>query len=205
MGIYQKYVFPRILNHVMQDRFVTALRQKIVPVAKGHILEIGVGSGLNLPFYAHGVESVSALDPSQELLRMAERRVRETSFGLTFYEKSAEALPFEDKSFDTVLSTWTLCSIPDAAQALREVRRVLKPGGELLFIEHGQSPDKGVSQWQQRLNGVWKRCSGGCHLNRDIKNLVSGSGLEITELETGYMLRGPRLLTYNYKGSARRS
>jgi len=166
------------------------------------VLEIGIGSGLNLPFYSRNVARVIGLEPSPRLLAMA-RRVERTGNGpVEFIEGSAEAIPLQDASVDTVVTTWTLCSIPDALRALCDMRRVLRPGGRLLFVEHGRAPDPKVIWWQDRLTPVWKRLGGGCHLNRAIGTLIEGAGFQFDRLHTGYM-RGPKPMTFMYEGSAR--
>jgi ubiquinone/menaquinone biosynthesis C-methylase UbiE len=177
-------------------------RGRVVPAAEGRILEIGVGSGLNLPFYSQRAERVIGLDPSPKLLSMARQAARSSSGPVEFVEGSAEAIPLEDASVDTVVTTWTLCSIPDAPRSLREMRRVLKLGGRLLFVEHGRAPDSGVRWWQNHLNPAWKRVGGGCHLNRAIGTLIEGAGFQFERIETGYM-RGPRPMSFMYEGSAR--
>ena len=151
MSFYSDHVLPRLLNLAMRNKGLEAYRRRLVPAAEGRVLEIGIGSGLNLPFYGPGVAEVVGLDPSAPLLRMA---------GLL--EGSAEAIPLEDASFDTVLTTWTLCSVRDAGAALAEIRRVLKPAGHLLFVEHGSAPDAAVARWQDRLTPLWKPIAGGC-------------------------------------------
>jgi SAM-dependent methyltransferase len=204
MGIYSKWILPPLLHLTMSQKELRAYRQRIVPAARGRVLEVGIGSGLNLPFYGRDVTGVIGVDPSPELLRMAETKVRSTAFAVDLVNRSAEELPFEDDSVDTVVMTWTLCSIPNPQAALREVRRVLKPDGELLFIEHGLSPDPGVAAWQHRLTPFWKRIGGGCHLDRDVDGMLQSAGWELSDLTTGYMRRGPRPMTFMYEGRARR-
>jgi ubiquinone/menaquinone biosynthesis C-methylase UbiE len=160
----------------MRQRNLAAYRGRIIPAAEGHVLEIGIGSGLNLPFYSRNVTHVIGLEPSPRLLAMA-RRVERTGFGpVEFIEGSAEWIPLKDASVDTVVTTWTLCSIPDAPRALFDMRRVLRPNGRLLFVEHGRAPDPNVMWWQDRLTPVWKRLGGGCHLNRAIGTLIKSRG-----------------------------
>lgn len=204
MGIYEKHILPRLLHMAMGNKDLSRLRAELVPQARGRVLEVGLGSGLNLPFYGSGVSAVTGLDPSPELLSMAEKNAGQTPFDLELIERGAEYLPFDDKSFDTVLTTWTLCSVPGIEAALGEMRRVLKPGGELLFMEHGLSPDRRVRAWQDRLDGLWGRCAGGCHLNRGIDVLIRDAGFDLHELEEGYLVKGPRFLTYSYRGRAGR-
>lgn len=204
MGIYEKHILPRLLHLAMGNRDLARLRAELAPQAHGRVLEVGLGSGLNLPFYGSGVEAVTGLDPSPELLSMAERSAGETPFELQLVPGGAEEIPFDDNSFDTVLSTWTLCSVAGIEAALRDMRRVLKPGGEWLFMEHGLSPDPRVRGWQDRLDGLWGRCAGGCHLNRPIDTLIRDAGFDLHQLETGYLVKGPRFLTYSYRGRAGR-
>ena len=163
------------------------------------MLEIGLGSGLNLPLYGRNVRSVIGLEPSPELLRLACRYAAAVPIKLV--KGSAEALPFEDRSVDTVVTTWTLCTISDAGRALAEARRVLQPGGTLLFVEHGRAPEPGVARWQDRLDPVWRRIAGGCHLNRQIDALVREAGFRIDRLQTSH-LPGPRTHTFLYEGRA---
>lgn len=187
---------------VMRNKFSTGLRAELIPKAQGTVLEVGVGSGLNLPFYSSVVSRVHAVDPSAELLAIARRKTARLRFPVEFHRGSAENLSFEDGSMDTVVMTWTLCSIPEPALGLREIRRVLKPGGRLIFIEHGLSPDAGVRRWQARLNPVWKRIAGGCNLVRKPDDLLVSAGFELAELQLTY-LPGPKPFTFTYKGWAR--
>lgn len=166
------------------------------------MLEIGIGSGLNLPYYSTTVEQVIGLDPSPKLLAMAREAARRTSLPLELIENSAQTIPLYNRSINTVVTTWTMCSIPDVQRALSEMRRILKPEGRLLFVEHGRSPDPGVRRWQDRLTPVWRRVGGGCHLNRPIGELIEAAGFRIERIETGY-LRGPKPMTFMYEGSAR--
>lgn len=200
MGIYTRYLLPRIIDLTMKNEESARLRAAWVPQARGDVLEVGIGSGLNLAFYSSEVKRVYGVDPSAELQQMARRRL--TAHPLEFFLQSAEEpLPLADASIDTVLVTWSLCSIPNPARALDEMRRVLKPSGRLLFIEHGRSPDARVAAWQDRLTPLWKHVSGGCHLNRKTDELIAAAGFRIAELKTGY-LRGPRPMTYTYQGIA---
>ncbi len=201
MGLYANVILPRLINLVMRNKDLSKERAKIIPAATGTVLEIGVGSGLNLPFYGPGVTQLHGVDPSAALLKMARRHADRLPFPVQFLEQSAEHLPFPDESMDSVVATWVLCSIPDPATALREMKRVLKPGGRLIFTEHGRSPDASVVRWQDRLNPVWRRFSGGCNLNRKTDELIRGAGFELVELRNCY-LPGPRPMTYTYQGSA---
>jgi len=202
MGFYQDRILPFVIHMAMRQRNLAAYRNRVVPAAEGRVLEIGIGSGLNLPFYTRQADQVIGLDSSPRLLSMARQAARPSMSAVEFVEGSAEAIPLEDRSVDTVVTTWTLCSIPDAPRSVREMRRVLKPGGRLLFVEHGRAPDAGVRWWQDHLNPAWKHLGGGCHLNRAIGALIEGAGFQFERIETGYM-RGPRPLAFMYEGSAR--
>jgi ubiquinone/menaquinone biosynthesis C-methylase UbiE len=202
MGIYCERILPVLIDAAMRQKTLGPYRQRVVGSAAGRVLEVGVGSGRNLPFYLQAAEEVIALDPSPKLLSMARAASAGASVRVRFLAGSAEEIPLPSKSVDTVLTTWTLCTIPDAVRALGEMRRVLKPGGRLLFVEHGQSPDRSVRRWQDRLTPVWRRIGGGCHLNRPIGALIVGSGFHLDRLETAYM-RGPSPMTYMYEGAAR--
>jgi len=202
MGFYQDQILPLLINLSMRQKNLVAYRNRVVPAAEGRVLEIGIGSGLNRPFYSSNARQVIGLDPSLKLLAMA-RRSRRTVFRyLEFIGGSAEKIPLNSGSVDTVVTTWTLCSIPAALDALREMHRVLKPSGRLLFVEHGRAPELNVQWWQDRLTPIWKRLSGGCHLNRAIGSLIEDAGFQFERLETGYM-RGPKPMTFMYEGSAR--
>lgn len=198
---YQDQIVPLLINLAMRQRNLAAYRRRVVPAADGCVLEIGVGSGVNLPFYSQRVLEVIGLEPSPKLIAMA-RRVEEAGAPARFIEGSAEEIPLKDATIDTVVMTFTLCSIPDASRALLEIRRVLKPGGRLLFAEHGRAPEQDVARWQDRLTPVWKRLAGGCHLNRPVRSLIETAGFAFDRCETGYM-RGPRPLTFMFEGSAR--
>ena len=203
MGFYENRILPYLVHLSMRQDTFSAYRRRVVPAAHGRVLEIGVGSGLNLPFYASAVSRVIGLDPSSKLLSMA-RNVSRSAVApsIELIQGSAEAIPLEDRSVDTVVTTWTLCTIPDVRDALGEMRRVLRRDGRLVFVEHGRSPDATVSRWQDRLTPLWKRVGGGCHLNRPIRELIEDSGFRIEQIETGYM-QGPRPMTFMYEGRAR--
>lgn len=204
MGFYTKHVLPHLIALAMKQGDLTAYRRRVVSAARGRVLEVGIGSGLNLPFYGTTVKEVFGLDPSAELLAMARRQAEHTGHDLRLLEGSAEAIPVEDRSIDTAVMTWTLCSIPNAARALSEIRRVLKPAGELLFVEHGSAPNPRMAVWQDRLTPVWKRIAGGCHLNRNPPDLMRRASFKVDDLRQSYM-RGPRLLTFMSEGRARPS
>lgn len=202
MSFYQDHVLPYVIHASMRQRNLAAYRERVISRAAGRVLEIGAGSGLNFPLYGSDVERVIALEPSRKLLAMARRAAGNTTRPVELLDASAEAILLPDRSIDTVVTTWTLCTIPEVARALTEMRRVLKPGGRLLFVEHGRSPDAGVRRWQDRLTPLWKRLGGGCHLNRGIADLIEKAGFRIEHLDTGYM-RGPKPMTFMYEGSAR--
>jgi len=203
MGFYQDQIVPLLINLAMRHRKVAEYRGRVVPAAEGRVLEVGIGSGLNLPFYGAGVRQVIGLEPSPKLLAMARRAAGAQAGKVEFIKGSAESIPLDRGSVDTVVTTWTLCSIPDAARALAEMRRVLKPDGRLLFVEHGRAPEPNVVWWQDRLTPAWKCVGGGCHLNRAIADMIEGAGFAFDRLETGYMRGGPRAVAFMYEGSAR--
>src|SRR5438067_2159762 len=198
MGFYQEQIIPHIINVAMRNRELTPYRRRVVGAAEGRVLEIGVGSGLNLSLYTPAVKEVLALEPVPRLIRMAQHAASDASAKVTFIEGTAEVIPVSDKSIDSVVMTWTLCSIPAAQQSLMEMRRVLKSGGQLLFVEHGRAPEANVRKWQDRLNPAWRRFAGGCNLNRPIAALIEGAGFRIAHLMTGYM-KGLKLMTFIYK------
>ena len=203
MNLYERWVLPRLIHLTMKHQEATRHRRSLIPAARGRVLEIGIGSGLNLPFYGREVERVVGVDPSEELLALARGRLEAAPFAVELQARSAEELPFEAGSFDSAVTTWTLCSVPDAGRALAEVRRVLKPEGELLFVEHGRAEAPGVVAWQDRLNRIWGRLAGGCNLNRPIAALIREAGFRIDDLEAGHLVKGPKLVTYLYRGRAR--
>ncbi len=199
---YDRYVLPYVIDLACGIKPVQMQRAKIVPRASGRVLEIGIGTGRNLPFYDKArLGELHGLDPAEQMHRLARKRMRQTGINVRLITLSAEEIPEADASFDTLLMTFTLCSIPDPAKALKEMRRVLRPGGKLLFCEHGAAPDASVRRWQDRLTPLWKPLAGGCHLNRDIPALLVQGGFHVAEMETMY-LPGPRPLTFNYWGSA---
>lgn len=201
MGVYAKYFLPRIIDLAMRNKETARLRAALIPRARGTVLEVGIGSGLNLPFYSAEVQRVVGVDPSLELQKMASKRVA-GPIKVEFLAQSAEEfLPLDEASVDTVVMAWTLCSIPNAAKALQQMKRVLKADGSLLFVEHGRAPERKVAAWQDRLTPVWKQATGGCHLNRKVDDLIAEAGFQITQLETCY-LPGPRPMTYTYQGVA---
>ena len=202
MSFYQDRILPHLVHLSMRQRTLVPYRTRAISRAEGRVLEIGIGSGLNLPYYSARAERVIGLDPSPKLLAMTRNAAQRAAVPVELIETTAESIALYNRSIDTVVTTWTMCSIPDVQRALGEMRRVLKPGGRLVFIEHGRSPDPGVRRWQDRLTPVWRRFSGGCHLNRPISELIESAGFRIETIETGYM-RGPKPMTFMYEGSAR--
>jgi ubiquinone/menaquinone biosynthesis C-methylase UbiE len=192
-----------VLTHLtMSKKALADERARWIPLAAGVVLEIGMGSGLNMPFYSSSVRRLYALEPSEALRRMAASRAGRAGFPVEFLAASAEAIPLPGASVDAVTTTWTLCTIGDARRALQEFQRVLRPEGRVIFVEHGRSPDPQVVRWQDRLTPVWRRVAGGCHLNRPIDRMLVEGGFAIETLECGY-IRGPRFGTYLYRGIAR--
>ena len=203
MGFYEKLVLPRLLDLAMRDRLLDDYRQHAIEMARGLVLEVGVGSGLNLRFYSQAVDRVCGIDLSPKLLRLAHERTADAVVPVSLIRASAEHLPFAVAVFDTIVMTWTLCSIANPVAALTEMRRVLKPGGELLFVEHGLSTEIRIARWQHWLTPCWKRIGGGCHLDRKMDDLIRAAGFQIDAIETGYM-QGPKPWTFMYHGSAMR-
>ena len=186
MGAYSDRVLPRILNAAGGSKRLDPLRRRVCEGLAGDVVEIGFGSGLNVPFYPAAVTSVAAVEPSDVSWKLAEDRLKGTNVPILRSGLDGQLLPFADDSFDAALSTWTLCTIPDPAAALRELRRVLKPEGTLHFLEHGLAPDEQVRRWQRRLDPVQKRIAGGCHLTRPVADLLRTSGFTIKELDGFY-------------------
>jgi len=198
LGIYSRWIFPTLIDKSMRNRFVAEFRVPLIARATGRVLEVGIGSGLNLPLFSDAVEHVTGLDPSAELLRLA--AVQQASRPFALVQANAEAIPFAASTFDSVVLAWSLCSTRDAASALAEIRRVLRPDGQLLFAEHGLAADPAVGAWQRRLDPLWVRIS--CHLDLDVKQLLEHGGFDITELETGHLGEGPKIMTFMYRGRA---
>ncbi len=203
MSFYNDVLLPRLCHFAMRSRRLAPYRQRLAAGAEGRVLEIGIGSGLNLPFYPAAVREIVGLEPAPGLVAMSRRAGRISPIPLTIIEASAEGIPLDAASADTVVTSWTLCTIPEASRALGEMRRVLRPGGRLLFAEHGLAPDDNVRKWQDRLTPLWRRCSGGCHLNRPISAMIAGAGFRFERLETGYMPSAPKTMAFLYEGSAR--
>jgi ubiquinone/menaquinone biosynthesis C-methylase UbiE len=202
MGLYGDHVLPRIINAACGLKAVDPLRQRVCEGLGGNVVEIGFGSGLNVPFYPEGVTRVAAVEPADVGWKLAEKRLTASSVPVERSGLDGQSLPFEDNSYDAVLSTWTLCTIPDVATALREVRRVLRPGGKLHFVEHGLAPDENVRRWQHRLEPLQKRLFGGCHLTRQIPQLLTTAGFTITELDVFYEDDAPKFLGAESLGTA---
>src|SRR5579864_8995315 len=179
MGFYAEHVVPYLVQLAMRQGTLVPYRERVISKAAGRVLEIGVGSGLNLPLYPAAVTAVVGIEPSAKLLSMAKVQTAPATRQIELLEASAEAIPLENESVDTVVTTWTLCTIPEVQRALEEMRRVLMPTGRLLFVEHGRSPDSSVRRWQNRLNPLWKPIAGGCHLNRPIADLIESAGFRI--------------------------
>ena len=188
MGLYQKFLLPHLVNLGMSNKECARRRSQVIPKAHGRVLEVGIGSGFNLPFYDPSkVTQVCGVDPSPELLEMAGKKAEHVSFPVELLNQSAEQLPLESEAMDTVVVTWTLCSIPDVLRALGEMRRVLKPEGDVIFVEHGLAPEPKVSARQNRLNRPWRAVAGGCNINRKIDSLIPAAGFALIELETEYL------------------
>ncbi|AYF79180.1 class I SAM-dependent methyltransferase [Nocardia yunnanensis] len=192
MGIYEDRVVPRLVDLCCGTKLLNPERTRTCAGLHGRVLEIGFGSGRNVPFYPEAVKSVSAVEPADRGWQLAAERVAASSIPVERSGLDGQRLPFADDSFDSALSTWTLCTIPDVEAALAEVRRVLVPGGTFHFVEHGLAPDANIVKWQHRLNPVQKALAGGCHLNRDIPGLVEGAGFEIREIDRYYQQDGPK-------------
>jgi ubiquinone/menaquinone biosynthesis C-methylase UbiE len=187
MVLYQKFILPKLIDYAMKDKSAVARRSEVIPRAMGNVLEVGIDSGLNLPFYSSTVSHVLGVDPSPELLTMARQKIDALTFPVELVRQSAEQLPLVSGSIDTVVTTWTLSSIGDPVKALREMKRVLKSEGRLLFIEHGAAPDQKVQAWQRRINPIWRKFAGGCNLNRRIDKLITSAGFIIAKLQTTYL------------------
>jgi ubiquinone/menaquinone biosynthesis C-methylase UbiE len=201
MGWYRDQILPRAIDLALRGGEFTRLRARVTARLAGQVLEIGFGSGLNIPYYPASLERVQAIDPAAVGRKLAAKRAAACPVPIDYIGTDAQTLPADDASVDSVLSTWTLCTIPDASRALAEIRRVLRPGGALHFIEHGLAPDPAVARLQQRLTPIQHRAFGGCHLNRQIDQLVAAAGLELTRIDTYYM-KGPRALGYTFEGIA---
>ena len=206
MGLYNKYVLPKVLNCTCGSKPINYQRKKVVPLAKGLVLDVGIGSGLNIPFYdMTKIDKVIGLDPSEELNNLAIGVAEENKVDVDFMLCGAEDIPLPDNHVDTVLITYTMCTIPEVIEANKEMLRVLKPDGKLIFCEHGLAPDPKVAKWQSRIDPIWGKIAGGCHLNRNIPELITSAGFEIENLEEMYLPSTPKFAGYNYWGSAIKS
>ena len=201
MGFYEDQILPRGIDWGMSGERFSTLRQQYLKDVAGKVLEVGFGSGLNFPHYPDAVTHLYALDPSQLGRRLADKRIRRAPFPVEFVELQGDQFILPDYSVDAVVSTWTLCTIPDPGAALKEIRRVLKPGGKYYFLEHGLSPDRRVARLQNLWNPIQKWCAGGCHVNREIDRLILNSGFKILDCKNFYM-EGPKIATYMYGGIA---
>jgi len=204
MTFYERRILPWLLDMAMSAKPITWQRRKVVPLAEGRVLEIGLGAGQNLQFYDPArVSHVWGLEPSAEMRERATHRAKDIQFSLEFLDLKAEEIPLDDASADTVLVTYTLCTIPEVGRALKGMRRVLKPGGRLIFCEHGEAPDESVRVWQRRITPVWKAIGGGCHVGRPIPALIREGGFTIEKMETMYLPSTPKFAGFNYWGSAK--
>ncbi len=204
MKFYDTHILPRLTHLAMRQDLLLPYRRRTVSGAKGRVLEIGIGSGLNLPLYPNAVDHVIGIDPSAELLSLAAVASRSNTLEVELIEGFAENLPLESQSVDSVVTSWTLCSVSDPRQVLSEIRRVLKPGGIFSFVEHGLAPEVRVQRWQRRLTPIWSRCAGNCHLDRAPAAIVKESGFQLERLETGYAT-GPKPIVFMYEGLSRRN
>ena len=203
MSLYEKYVLPKFLNCACGSKPVARQREKVVPLAEGKVLEIGIGSGLNLPFYDKTkVDDIWGLDPSEELSEMARAVAIQEGMEVNFISSGAEEIPLPDDHFDSVLITYTMCTIPEVIRANTEIRRVLKNQGKMIFCEHGAAPDDNIRKWQKRINPFWGKIAGGCNIDRNIPSLIQDSGFDIIEIEEMYLPNTPKIAGYNFWGYA---
>ena len=203
MSLYEKYVLPKFLNCACGSKPVARQREKVVPLAEGKVLEIGIGSGLNLPFYDKTkVDEIWGLDPSEELSEMARAVAIQEGMEVNFISSGAEEIPLPDDHFDSVLITYTMCTIPEVMRANTEIRRVLKNQGKMIFCEHGAAHDDNIRKWQKRINPFWGKIAGGCNIDRNIPSLIQDSGFDIIEIEEMYLPNTPKIAGYNFWGYA---
>ncbi|MFH4967876.1 class I SAM-dependent methyltransferase [Gaetbulibacter sp. M240] len=203
MGLYNTYILPKVIDWACKQKPNKRQREKVVPLAFGNVLEIGIGSGLNLPFYDTGkVKHLLGIDTSQEIWDIHRSDTKTLNFSFDFIKASAENIPEDNDTFDSVVITYTLCSISDLSKTFEEIRRVLKPGGTLIFCEHGKAPDANIAKWQNRLDPVWSRLGGGCHLNREIPKIISENGFKLDILNEMY-IPGWKPASYNYWGTGK--
>lgn len=201
MGFYKDRIVPHLVDWAMRNRQLRPYRERVISTAEGRVLEVGIGSGLNLALYPRQVSAIVGLEPAHRLIGMTRQAAERAGLKVPLIEGSAESIPLESSSIDTVVTTWTLCTVRDPVSALIEMRRVLRPGGQLLFVEHGLAPEAKIRRWQHGLDPVWKRIAGGCHLDRPIRELIEKAGFQITRLDMSYA-DGPRVMTFFYQGRA---
>ena len=201
--LYEKMVLPKLCNKCCGTKPINYQRKKVVPLAKGVVLEVGIGSGLNIPFYnKNNIEKIIGLDPSEELNVLAKRVADDNGIQIDFLINGAEDIELPDNSIDTILITYTLCTIPNLNKSMTEMKRVLKPGGKFIFCEHGIAPDINIIKWQRRINPIWGIFFGGCNINRNIPKIISESGFNISNLNQMYLPSTPKIVGYNYWGEA---
>lgn len=203
MSFYDTYVLPHMIDIACGMKPIRKQRERVVSLAEGRVLEVGIGSGLNIPYYNRDkISHVWGLEPSEGMRRKAQKNLRRAGFEIEWLDLPGEEIPLDDKSADTVLLTYTLCTIPDWYRALRQMRRVIRPGGTLIFCEHGEAPDEGVKKWQERIDPIWKRVAGGCHLTRPIPRYIEEGGFSIREMQSEY-IPGPKFAAFTYWGIAK--
>lgn len=202
MNLYNKHILPKIIDYVCKLKPTMRQREKVVPLAEGRLLEIGIGSGLNLSFYnTLKIDQLTAIDPSEEIWKKNKIDISKLEYDFQFIRAFAENIPEDNNAFDSAVITYTLCTIPNAQKALAEIKRVLKPNGKLIFCEHGKAPDKNVEKWQSFVNPLWKRLGGGCNLNRNIPSILENNGFKISQMETMY-IPGWKPASFNFWGTA---
>ena len=202
MNLYRRVIFPQLLDLALSGERIERYRRQLLAHVQGSVLEIGFGTGLNLSCYPEHIRKITGVDPNPGMGSLARRRIASSPIAVDWQVADAQELPFPSQSFDSVVSTWTLCSIPNVAKALREIRRVLRAGGKLFFLEHGLSEDPQVQRWQNRLNPLQKVIADGCNLNRDMARLIREAGFRFEQLERFYMADQPKLIGYTYQGIA---
>jgi ubiquinone/menaquinone biosynthesis C-methylase UbiE len=205
MGLYGDQLLPRVQNKVMDRKDLREVRARVCSEMLGDVVEVGFGTGLNAPHYPDGVKRIAAVEPSALCMRIAQPRIATTSAKVELAGLTGEKLDLPSEEFDAALSTWTLCTIPDVDAALGEIRRVLKPGGKFHFVEHGRAPDTEVARWQSRIEPPWKRIAGGCHVTREISDLIERAGFQIDRVQTYYMSGEPKIFGYTFEGVATKS
>jgi ubiquinone/menaquinone biosynthesis C-methylase UbiE len=200
---YEKFFLPKVCDKCCSTKPINYQRNKVVPLAKGIVLEIGIGSGLNIPFYnKNNIEKIIGLDPSEELNFLANKVAKKNNIEIDFIISGAEDIALPDNSIDTILITYTLCTIPDLGNSMAEMKRVLKSDGKFIFCEHGIAPDQNIVKWQTRINPIWKALMGGCNINRNIPKIISDGGFDITNISEMYLPSTPKIVGYNYWGIA---